>query len=610
MSDSDLAGNAWKLPPSEYLLRRPALYEAPSAPQSQYVTMRDGCRIAVDVYLPEGTPAQSKLATIAIFTPYNRRFKVIKPGVEPTPNAAKYRDFFVPRGYALVVVDVRGTGASFGIRDSMRSPNEREDSREIADWIVAQPWSSGVIGSTGISYLGAAACFLASTGHPAVKAIAPLFSVSDMYSEQLFPGGMLSRVWSRDYTDMMFGLDRNDAALTSKFAYFNDPGLSGPQPVDEDADESLLAAAIAEHHNNFSLHDMMPELAFRDEGPLHAPHLKTDACSPYTYLLDGIRPDVAIYSVSGWCDGGGYANGSISRFLTRRGEHDMLLLGPWDHGARTNVSPWRDKPASSFPLLAEVLRFFDEHLLGMETGISAERPVHYYSLHADRWHAASDWPRLPAMRLFPNEEGRLDRDTGSSSIVDYRVDFSASTGSNTRWERLGGANVEDYYFDWDGRDNALLNFTSEPFPEDTEITGHIIARIRLASSQPDAAVFVYAAEVDSDGRATYITEGMLRALHRAEAEAPPSYQVAWPYRRFFRADAKPLTPGEYVSFSFALLPVSWTLKRGSRLRLSIAGADEAHFPAIPNGAPPMLSFALGGSQGCSFDIPLRAKSLE
>ena len=96
---------------------------------------------------------------ILILTPYYRRF-ALRPARRrdrDPPNAAKYRDFFVPRGYALVVVDVRGTGASFGTRDSFRSPAEREDYREIADWVVAQPWSDGWIGSTGISYLGAAA---------------------------------------------------------------------------------------------------------------------------------------------------------------------------------------------------------------------------------------------------------------------------------------------------------------------------------------------------------------------------------------------------------------------------------------------------------------------
>ena len=72
----------------------------------------------------------------------------------------------MPRGYAVVVVDVRGTGASFGTRDCFRSPKERDDFHEIADWIVAQPWSDGVIGSTGISYLGAASC---SSPRPAIR---------------------------------------------------------------------------------------------------------------------------------------------------------------------------------------------------------------------------------------------------------------------------------------------------------------------------------------------------------------------------------------------------------------------------------------------------------
>ena len=96
----------------------------------------------------------------------------------------------MPRGYAVVVVDVRGTGASFGTRDSFRSPRERDDTSEIADWIVAQPWSNGALGATGISYVGAAADFLASTGHPAVKAIAPLSSVWDTYADNYFPGGI------------------------------------------------------------------------------------------------------------------------------------------------------------------------------------------------------------------------------------------------------------------------------------------------------------------------------------------------------------------------------------------------------------------------------------
>src|SRR5262249_46511598 len=183
----------WRLSPADYLQSRSAAF-ATGAPHSLYVTMRDGCRLALDVYLPHAKPGAqrppARLPTILILTPYYRRFKLkhgAPAGTESSPTASKWRALFVPRGYAVAVCDVRGTGASFGTRDSFRSPVERDDFREIADWIVCQPWSDGSIGATGISYVGAASDFLASTGHPAVKAIAPLFAVWDTYADHFYP---------------------------------------------------------------------------------------------------------------------------------------------------------------------------------------------------------------------------------------------------------------------------------------------------------------------------------------------------------------------------------------------------------------------------------------
>src|SRR5207237_1379175 len=135
MSDSDRNGNAWVVRPSQYLETRPPSYALPAAPRSHYVAMRDGCRLAVDVYLPE--------------------------------------------------------------------PAEREDYREIADWIVAQPWSDGTIGATGISYVGAACDFLASTGHTAVKAVAPLFAVWDTWGDHYYPGGLLQNQLAKTYDELM-----------------------------------------------------------------------------------------------------------------------------------------------------------------------------------------------------------------------------------------------------------------------------------------------------------------------------------------------------------------------------------------------------------------------
>ena len=86
MSDRDDLGHAWRTPPSEYLKQRPATHSV-GAPASCYVTMRDGVRLALDVYLPGGTPPDSaqRFPTVVVLTPYYRRFKVTAPGAEPSP---------------------------------------------------------------------------------------------------------------------------------------------------------------------------------------------------------------------------------------------------------------------------------------------------------------------------------------------------------------------------------------------------------------------------------------------------------------------------------------------------------------------------------------------
>ncbi len=610
MPDRDDLGGAWRVTPTEYLERRPATHRIPE-PRSRYLTMRDGCRLAVDVYLPEGLDPglrrDGTFPTLVILTPYYRRFKSIGRGADPCPNAAIYRDMFVPRGYALVVVDVRGCGASFGTRDSFRSPRERDDHREVADWIAAQPWCNGSIGSTGISYLGAAACFLASTCHPAVKAIAPLFAVSDTYSDHVFPGGIMCTTVTANYDDLVRALDLDQRDKLAPYPYFNAPNFAGPQPVDEDRDASLLAAAIEEHRDSFRLRDLAPEMAFREEATPHDPGLHSGACSPYWYL-DKVKGKVAIYSISGWYDGSSFVNGSISRFLGNASPDDRLMIGPWDHGARTNGSPFRGTgPTSEFPLLAEVLRFFDQHLAGMETGIGDEAPIHLHTVHAEEWQAATQWPpHRGAANWYLRGDGTLSTASpDDASRIAYQVRFTTGTGKSSRFERMGALAVNDYYQDWDGRDAAMLSFDTAPFPDGAELTGHAIVNLHASTSERDGSVFAYLSEVDAAGRSWYITEGALRMLHRATRDCPPAYRTTWPFRTFYREDARRMEPGVPQALRFALLPVSWRLAPGSRLRLSFAGTDADHFAQVPHGRPPRFEVTVGGTDGSSVELPLR-----
>lgn len=596
---------AWRVPPADYVAARPVDHEL-APPSSCYVPMRDGCRIALDAYVPrpKDGAGDERFPTLLFLTPYYRRFK-LRPGGsgEVNPNTGKFRDYFVPRGYAVVVVDVRGTGASFGTRDSFRSPREREDSREIADWIVAQPWSNGVIGATGISYLGAAADFLASTGHPAVKAIAPICAVWDTYADNYFPGGIQLKSLTKVYDELMVGLDHDRRDILRQFSYFANPDFEGPQPVDEDVDGALLNQAVTEHLGNFRQTDFMAEFKFREEGLPYDPAFSSASFSPYA-VSDGIRPDVAILSVSGWYDGAGYANGAIARHLTMTDNPRHLLLGPWDHGARIDISPWRKSVEPTFPLLGEILRFFDTYLLGQDTGLTEEAPLHYYAVHAEQWRAAHHWPPVVAeRRLYLAPDRQLAEAAPHAGEDRYAVDFNRGTGHNTRYERIAGIDSRDYYADWQGRTDAMLSYTSAPLPTEMELAGHGLADLHLASSGPDLALFVYLTEVEVDGTERYVTEGLLRALHRKETPAPATYRTTWPFRNFARSDAAPLIPGKIERIRVPLLPVAWQFAKGSRIRVSIAGHDDDHCGQVPHGRPPMITVRLGQS---ALELPLVA----
>ena len=591
---------AWIVAPGTYLAGRPPVFGVPT-PSSHHLAMPDGCRLALDVYLPAakdcGAPPE-RVPTILILTPYYRRFR-LRDGAsgEPSPNAGKYRDAFVPRGYGLVVVDVRGTGASFGTRDAFRSPREREDSRHVADWIVAQPWSDGRIGSTGISYLGAAGDFLAGTGHPAVKAIAPLFSVWDTYADNYYPGGILLTGLTRVYDALMGALDQDRRDDLKAFSYFANPDFEGPQPVDGDPDGALVREAVAEHRGNFRQTDFMAEFRYRDDALPYDPAFTSASFSPYS-VRDGIRPEVAVYSVSGWRDGAGYANGAISRFLTLSGNPHHLLLGPWDHGGRIDVSPWRRAVEPSFPLMGELLRFFDHYLMGLPTGLEREAKIHYFALHAETWREAEAWPpHDAAVTRYPAPVGKLAPTPATAGERQaMAVDFGFGSGTGTRYERIAGIDARTYYDDWAERVARLPGWTSEPLTDALELTGHALAELMIASSEPDAAVFVYLSEIEADGTVRYVTEGLLRALHRAEAPCPDAYRTTWPFRSFARRDARPLVPGRAELIRIPCLPISWTFPAGSRVMMSIAGGDGDHCGQVPHGRPPVLTLDLTASR--------------
>lgn len=600
----------WNVSPRDYVRGRKRPYDGERL-TSQYVAVRDGTKLAVDVHLPGDVDEDKSYPTICVFTPYYRRFALsegARNSIDAAPTIAFYRDSFVKWGYALVCVDVRGSGASFGCRDGFRSPAERLDHHDIVDWVSKQSWCDGNVGATGVSYPGAASDFLASTNHPAVKAVAPLFAVWDTWSNHLYPGGVLLTCVSRNYGQLSDALDYDDRELIPDYAYFKDDDLAGPAPVDEDSDGEMLKGALYDHSANFNMQDFAQQMRFRDAPLTDNPDYTSSKISPYNYANRETDKNVAYYSVSGWMDGGGYSVGTIQRHTWLQNPENRLMLGPWDHGARGHCSPWQpENTRAQQPFVAaEVLRFFDKHLKGDDSGIDDEAKVHYYTMGAEEWRSAPAWPpKATNTDLFFAADGALDTGAGSTSGEDeYQADYACRTGIHTRYDRLYIANVEKYYDDWHGRDDKMINFTSAPFEADTEVTGHPVIDLHFKCSERDCAFFVYVSDITPDGKSVYVTEGVFRALHRKEGKNPTNIPEIGPVHSFSTKDAEHLVPGEAASVSFDLLPTSYLFRAGHSLRISIAACDSDHFTRIPDGRPPLMTFLRGGAKASKITLPV------
>ncbi len=605
--DPDEGAEAWTVPPRRYGEARGPFFTV-SPPISHYVTARDGTRIAVDAHVPAG--ATDPVPAIVMFTPYYRRF-ALRPGhrsdVEVCPGLAPFRDSFVPQGYALVGVDARGCGASFGSRDGFRSPRERMDYYAVADWIVGQPWSDGTIGATGISFVGAAADFLAGTGHPAVKAVAPLFAVWDTWFNHIYPGGLFFSSLPPRYGAMADALDHDDRELVLTFAYFADPDFAGPAPVDGDPDGALRDAAVAEHWANFDMRDFAPQFPFRDEPLPEDPDYTSAVISPYSYHTPKTDAATACYSISGWFDGGGFAHGATQRFTWQRNPGKRLTLGPWDHGARSNASPFRPGVLPTFDLRSELLRFFDAHLKGEDSGLGDEKPVHYFTMGEERWKAADTWPPPQAVHqaFHLQENGGLSPNVPSVDGADpYKADYARGTGRQTRYERLYPIPADTYYADWHGRDAHMLTYTTPAIDRDTEVTGHVAVTLHLTCSERDCALFAYLEDVGADGHCRYVTEGVFRAIHRKPGPNPENIPDTGPSHSFRRVDARPLVPGEPAEIAFEMFPTSYRFAKGHRIRLAIALADRDHFALIPAGRPPRIQVLRGKATLSRVSLPI------
>lgn len=517
---------------------------------SQYVTMPDETKIAVDIFRPSigGVPVGEKLPVLWTHARYHRSFEG-RTMLEADP----WLKELLFHGYVIAVADARGSGASFGSRYGEFMEQEARDAYTITEWLASQPWSSGSVGMYGKSYLGISQLFAASEHPPSLKAIFPQMTMFDSYGF-LYDGGVFKKPFLELWGNRVNHLDKMV------------PGAK----VDEDRDGILRDQAMKEHQQNVDPYTLWSRMPYRDSLDAETKQALYETRSPSSRLKEISSSQVPVYHLTGW-----YDLWVKDAFLLYRNldNPQKIMIGPWSHGNKQGI-------------VQEHLRWYDYHLKGIDNGIMKEDPIVYYTMSSSGkggWRTSKEWP-LPEqkpMRFYFGPElakhpqfvhqGSLRIQPPTSSGKDlYTVDYTTTSGPGSRWNN--GAGGDFHYPDMTTNDQKGLTYTTPPLTADLEVTGHPVVSVTVSSPVEDLDLFVYLEDVNEQGYSRYITEGSLRASSRNETKLLYD-NLGLPFHRGNQSDKQPLPLNKPTEMKISLLPTSYIFEEGHRIRITITGAD-------------------------------------
>lgn len=578
---------------------------------SYYLAMRDGIRLAISLYFPDHTPPSKSAPVVLVQTRYGRAGARHKDSDNP-----RTLDPWLRAGYVAAIVDVRGTTASFGPRDSELGPDEQADMDEIIQHLADQPWSNGKIIATGVSYTGNTADLATTRPAPALVGSIPRATDFDFW-ELFWPGGIpndsMFRDWSTEVHEMDFGRSK---VVPGSQPNVEEKDLDGQsriedivslfpliQPVDEDSQHTLVQEALRTREvdrRHWNADDYV-NVFFRDDKAANG-HSFFDACA--AAYMDAVRQERKPVQYWGsWMDAN-TGDEAINRYRSAPEVPSVTVITANDHGGGVRADPFFPDRSDPLPAMNEQHKMRLAFADGIVAGNIPQRVIKYYVLGAGSFRETVEWPPrdVDYAHFHLDRNGTLTRGVPDSGRDAYDVDFTATTGRNNRWYQFTRAS----YGDRRKQDLKLLTYDTPPFTEDMELAGWPVIALQMSTATSDPTVFAYLEDVAPDGTVTYITEGQLRAINRkiADRDALPYDPGPVPHS-FKRNDALPVVPGEKFSLAFKLYSVAALIKKGHRVRLAIGGADADTFRRLSESAPERFEIYRGGSEMSRLTLPLR-----
>jgi uncharacterized protein len=529
--------------------------------ESIRLRMPDGARLAALLYLPARSSRRSPALLHVV--PYRH-----------SPDMGTYlpMGYYAKRGYAELYVDVRGTGGSEGTPVDEYSTAEHADTVRIIEWLSKQRWSNGAVGMYGTSYSAFNSVQIAAEYHPpALKAIFALCGTDDRYTDDIHhPGGIMLMADS----SWALGMIASNAT---------------PGAPDFDMDSQ----AALDRWNT------PPWLQVYLHHQLDGPHWRRGSLAP-----DYSRLTTPVFLGGGYLDL--YQN-FVPRIMRNSPAVSHGVMGPWHH-SMTWPGPVVDWDALR-------LRWFDQWLRGVDTGILREPRVSFYMPRWKRksfrdagaipgeWRHADAFPDSafePSDRLFlrpapelprntalaletgPGRGGTLSELSGTPSAV--RLQYYPSRGGST--DSLGPDGHEGFY-GVDARDENVwgLSFDTPPLKADVEMLGFARAHLWVSATAPVANWMVQIYDLAADGTSYLVTRGFMNGTHRRSHTSP-----------------EPLVPNEIYEIDVQLMFAGYRFEPGHVIRVVITNAE---FPVVwPSPYPMTTTLYTGGDQPSFIALPV------
>lgn len=520
-------------------------------------------------------------------------------------------DHFTCEGYAVIGLNIRGTGCSGGDFDYFE-PRQAEDGREAIEWLAKQPWSNGRIAMVGKSYPGITQLFVA--GQPltpggdvdtpeGLVAIVPGHVFGDLYRDVPYPGGIMNITFAAGWSVGRI-YEPFQAPIEDQF----DRGELDPQCTRNTADhlanppQNPFVKALYNQYDGPLFHERSPWYwAHNIDVPTFLMESWQDeqVGSRATELIERFAPELEWRYLGTNGDHGEYYGSDVLPYIDEflRFYLAREIPAAYQGGTVTEFIPKHDNPKAAVKdeeknkgtyvtrpeTYEEALARYeasDPMRINWETGAGGGRVPAWSSTYAS-WPP----PNQRVWRLHTTADGALVEQPGGPGTVSYRYTPGIGTQQRGGYKLTGSLptvpNTHPASWSETPPEGTYAMFETPVLESDKVLAGPASVDLTVSSTAPDTDFQVTMTEIRPDGQEMFVQQGWLRASHR-ELDPQQSTELR-PFQTHVLEDSKLLVPGQPTEVRIELFPFAHTFRAGSKLRIYIEA---------PHVKPDLWGFAL------------------